>query len=152
MAVGLLAQELGILPYSPERIATAVWEIVVRWLSDTSVQYNPVQQALIDIQRDLVKREGAHFIGLKDRESRKPGNHWGYIHHTNEDFLIFAPVFEEWCQKHSLNAREVAKELACRKLLRVESKGHYKKRPLTGMDKCYYHIKREFISADLNFS
>lgn len=152
MAVGLMAQELGILPYSPERIATAVWEIVVRWLSDTSVQYNPVQQALIDIQRDLVKREGAHFIGLKDRESRKPGNHWGYIHHINEDFLIFAPVFEEWCQKHSLNAREVSKELACRKLLRVESKGHYKKRPLTGMDKCYYHIKREFISADLNFA
>lgn len=58
MAVGLLAQELGILPYSPERIATAVWEIVVRWLSDTSVQYNPVQQALIDIQRDLVKGKG----------------------------------------------------------------------------------------------
>lgn len=147
---GILATEWNILPFDEDVIADAVMSAARRWLDDKPNQYNPVLLALIDIQRDLVKREDAHFIGLKEPDNRKPGNHWGYIHHATEDFLIFAPVFEEWCQKHSLSASDVAKELVRRKLLRVESKGHYKKRPLTGMDRCYYHIKRGFISADLN--
>ncbi|MGD2711848.1 DUF927 domain-containing protein, partial [Escherichia coli] len=147
---GILATEWNILPFDEDVIADAVMSAARRWLDDKPNQYNPVLLALIDIQRDLVKREGAHFIGLKEPDNRKPANHWGYIHHASEDFLVFAPVFEEWCQKHSLSASDVAKELVRRKLLRVESKGHYKKRPLTGMDRCYYHIKRGFISADLN--
>ncbi|ENB0346186.1 TPA: hypothetical protein O8U40_003422 [Enterobacter kobei] len=147
---GILATEWNILPFDEDVIADAVMSAARRWLDDKPNQYNPVLLALIDIQRDLVKREGAHFIGLKEPDNRKPANHWGYIHHASEDFLVFAPVFEEWCQKHSLSASDVAKELVRRKLLRAESKGHYKKRPLTGMDRCYYHIKRGFISADLN--
>jgi hypothetical protein len=43
-----------------------------RWLDDKPNQYNPVLLALIDIQRDLVKREVRILSVLKNRTTVNP--------------------------------------------------------------------------------
>jgi hypothetical protein len=51
-----------------------------------------------------------------------PSNHWGYIHNTSQDLMIFAPVFDDWCRRHNRKSAEIAKILVAKNYLEPESK------------------------------
>ena len=106
-------------------IKDSVMSAVRRWLDDGLNQYNPVKEALSAIQLDLIKRQAAHFIPLQDENAYTPSNHWGYIHNTSQDLMVFAPVFDDWCRRHNCKSAEVAKILVAKNYLEPESKGHY---------------------------
>ncbi|EMS9952596.1 DUF927 domain-containing protein [Enterobacter hormaechei subsp. xiangfangensis] len=151
LAAGGMAAEWDILPFEPQMIKDSVMSAVRRWLDDGLNQYNPVKEALSAIQLDLIKRQAAHFIPLQDENAYTPSNHWGYIHNTSQDLMIFAPVFDDWCRRHNCKSAEVAKILVAKNYLEPESKGHYKKRVKNSrVEGVFYQIRRAFLNCNIS--
>ncbi|MCX8984888.1 DUF927 domain-containing protein [Citrobacter portucalensis] len=151
LAAGGMAAEWDILPFEPQMIKDSVMSAVRRWLDDGLNQYNPVKEALSAIQLDLIKRQAAHFIPLQDENAYTPSNHWGYIHNTSQDLMIFAPVFDDWCRRHNCKSAEVAKILVAKNYLEPESKGHYKKRVKNSrVEGVFYQIRRAFLHCNIS--
>jgi putative DNA primase/helicase len=141
LLAGILAKEMGLLPWSDEEIQDAVIFMIERWLSNVETSKSDVERA-VDRFTDYLRRN-YHSLPYSDDPKIK-GAVEGYRH--NEEYLLLLPeTFRKLCG--DVTPTQVGDELKKLGALKHDSnKQQYRVvLPCTGIRQYFYAVRREFI-------